>query len=71
MGSRKKKKTNIAKHSVSFSKAMSIFDDPLELTISDPGHSEGEYRYISIGMSVDSSIIISFIYRARRLHSYH
>jgi len=40
---------NFAKHGVSFDEARSVFSDPFELTISDPDHSEGEYRFLSIG----------------------
>ena len=36
-----KEKANLAKHGVSFVEAMTIFGDPLELTIADPYHSEG------------------------------
>ena len=46
-----KEKINVAKHGVSFAEAMTIFGDPLELTIADPDHSEAEFRFISIGLS--------------------
>jgi len=32
---------NIEKHGVEFSEAITVFSDPLELTIADPDHSEG------------------------------
>ena len=38
--------TNLSKHSVSFDEASTVFGDPLSLTIPDPEHSEGEYRYL-------------------------
>ena len=38
---------NEKKHGVSFSEATTLFGDPLELTISDPDHSSGEYRFLS------------------------
>lgn len=34
-----KAKSNLAKHSVSFDEATSVFDDPLFLTFADPEHS--------------------------------
>lgn len=33
---------NRAKHGVDFAEAMTVFGDPLEITIRDPDHSEGE-----------------------------
>ncbi len=53
-----KEKANIAKHGVSFSEAMTVFGDPLELTIADPDHSEAEYRFISIGLSSESQLLV-------------
>ena len=47
----KKAKSNEKKHGISFSEACTIFGDPLELTIEDPKHSSGEYRFLSIGKS--------------------
>lgn len=38
-------KLNIAKHGVHFTEAMTVFSDPLELTIADPGHSMTELDY--------------------------
>jgi uncharacterized DUF497 family protein len=46
-----KDRTNQDKHGVTFAEAATVFGDPLELTISDPDHSAGEYRFISIGRS--------------------
>jgi len=42
---------NVKKHGVEFSEAMTVFGDPLEVTISDPDHSNDEVRLISLGMS--------------------
>ena len=53
-----KEKTNIAKHGVSFSEAMTVFGDPLELTIADPDHSEAEFRFISIGLSSAGQLLV-------------
>jgi len=40
-----KAESNEKKHGVSFSEASTIFCDPLEITIEDPKHSSGEYRF--------------------------
>ena len=47
-----KAQSNLKKHGVSFEEGATIFNDPRIATISDPDHSEGEERYVSIGMSV-------------------
>jgi uncharacterized DUF497 family protein len=49
---------NVKKHGVEFAEAMTIFGDPLELTISDPDHSEDEPRFLSIGLSADSRLLV-------------
>jgi uncharacterized DUF497 family protein len=50
--------SNEEKHGVSFTEATTVFGDPLELTISDPDHSEGEYRFLSIGRSSTGSLLV-------------
>ncbi len=55
---------NAKKHGVSFSEACSVFSDPLELTVSDPDHSEGEYRFMSIGRSsLENLLVVSYTER--------
>ena len=49
---------NVAKHGVSFSEASTIFGDPLEVTIADPANSEGEARFLSLGLSVESRLLV-------------
>ena len=51
-----KAKSNLRKHGVSFDDALTVFDDPLAITLDDPDHSEDEQRFVTIGSS-----------RARRL----
>jgi uncharacterized protein len=41
---------NVKKHGVEFAEAMTVFGDPLEVTIPDPEHSKGESRLLSLGM---------------------
>jgi uncharacterized DUF497 family protein len=47
-----KAESNFAKHGVSFEEAITVFSDPLSLTISDPVHSVGENRFIITGYSI-------------------
>jgi uncharacterized protein len=53
-----KARSNWEKHSVWFEEAATIFGDPLSLTVSDPDHSETEERYISIGTSAASRVLV-------------
>ena len=50
--------TNEKKHGINFSEATTVFGDPLELTISDPVHSSGEYRFLSIGKSTAGNLLV-------------
>jgi uncharacterized DUF497 family protein len=49
---------NVKKHGVEFSEAMTVFGDPLEVTISDPDHSDDEFRLISLGMSAGGRLLV-------------
>lgn len=53
-----KAKLNLAKHNVRFDIAASIFKDPFALTIYDDEHSEYEDRWITIGLSYNSQLIV-------------
>lgn len=58
---------NLTKHGVSFVKAMTIFGDPLEVMIADPDHSRVEFRFISIGLSAASRLlVVAYTERAGR-----
>jgi len=46
-----KEKANLKKHGVSFAEAVTALGDPLEMNMLDPDHSEGETRFIMLGMS--------------------
>ncbi|MEB4592986.1 BrnT family toxin [Candidatus Thiothrix sp. Deng01] len=59
---------NGRKHGVSFAEAQTIFADPLEITIPDPDHSEGEFRFLSIGRSDQGNLlVVSYTERADAL----
>jgi uncharacterized DUF497 family protein len=54
----RKAKTNLAKHTVSFEEATTVFGDPLSLTIPDPAHSQVEDRFITIGHSHQQKLMV-------------
>ena len=49
---------NLRKHGVSFDEARTAFADPLSLTIPDPEHSEGEYRYLLLGTTTSERLVV-------------
>ena len=53
-----KEQANRRKHGVGFYEASTIFGDPFEYTIADPDHSVGEYRFLSMGLSVNDRILV-------------
>lgn len=63
-----KEKVNHDKHGVNFTEAVTAFGDALELTIADPDHSEAEFRFISIGMSSASRLlVVAYTERGERI----
>jgi uncharacterized DUF497 family protein len=59
---------NLKKHAVSFDETVSIFRDPLSITVADPEHSETEYRFMDIGMSDQGRLlVVSYTERASRI----
>jgi uncharacterized DUF497 family protein len=55
---RRKAERNIRKHAVPFEEAVTVFADPLELTIYDPDHSVREDRFISVGRSDKGRLLV-------------
>jgi uncharacterized protein len=49
---------NLKKHGVDFVEASTVFGDPLEVTIPDPAHSEGEARFLSLGLSATDRVLV-------------
>jgi uncharacterized protein len=49
---------NVRKHGVSFAEAMTVFDDEHARIIFDPAHSEGEDRFVILGMSRTPRLLI-------------
>jgi uncharacterized DUF497 family protein len=58
-----KGKANVKKHGVEFADAVGVFDDPDAITMEDPD-SEGEQRFLSIGLDILGRIIVvAYTYR--------
>jgi uncharacterized DUF497 family protein len=63
---------NLTRHGVTFSEASTIFGDPFEVTIPDPAHSEGEARFLSLGLSVETRLlVVAYTERAGRIRIIH
>jgi uncharacterized DUF497 family protein len=61
---RRKARTNLAKHSVSFEEAESVFLDESARLIDDPDHSGDEDRLLLLGYSIQARcLIVSHCYR--------
>ena len=54
----RKELANRRKHGVSFQEAATIFGDPLAATIPDPDHSYGESRFLTVGYSSNSRLLV-------------
>lgn len=60
--------SNLEKHGVSFAEAITVFADPLEVTIADPDHSLGEFRFVSLGQSEAGRVlVVAYPERERRI----
>jgi uncharacterized DUF497 family protein len=53
-----KARANLAKHTVSFQEATTVFGDPVSLTIPDPAHSQTENRFIVLGRSHQGRLLV-------------
>ena len=53
-----KEKANIARHSVSFDEAKTVFYDENARLITDPDHSEYEDRFILMGLSSSLRLLV-------------
>jgi uncharacterized DUF497 family protein len=55
---REKAASNLEKHGLSFQEAMTVFYDPLAATFADPHHSVREERWVTIGYSLEGSLLV-------------
>jgi uncharacterized DUF497 family protein len=63
-----KAEENLRDHGMAFIEAQTVFGDPLEITIPDPDHSEGKFRFLSLGRSeADRLLIVSYTERGSRI----
>ena len=60
----RKSAANERKHGVSFEEAATVFADENALLISDPEHSDGEDRFILLGLS--SSLLVLVVCHCHR-----
>ena len=59
--------SNLKDHGVSFDEARTVFADILAMNMPDPDHSEGEERFLVIGMSEKSRlVVVSYAERSPR-----
>ena len=56
---------NLKKHRVSFEEAVTAFGDALSLTIRDPLHSEGEERFVLVGITNRQRLVV-VVYAEKR-----
>ncbi|SPD71805.1 conserved hypothetical protein [uncultured Desulfobacterium sp.] len=54
----KKAQTNKMKHDVNFEEAATLFLDPMAMTIYDPEHSREEERWVTLGISKNSRLLL-------------
>ena len=54
----KKAQLNLQKHRVSFEDARTVFSDERALLLDDPDHSEGEDRFVLLGLSQSLRLIV-------------
>jgi uncharacterized protein len=55
---KRKEKTNIKKHGVSFEEAQAVFFDENAIQFFDPDHSDDEDRFILLGISFKLRILV-------------
>ena len=53
-----KAKANVRRHGVSFEEATTAFGDPLAVLLPDPDHSQGEERFLVLGMSSRRRVLV-------------
>ena len=59
---------NVAKHSVTFEEALTVFMDPLARIHDDPHHSKDEAREIIVGHSIEQRLLlVSFVDRGEKV----
>lgn len=49
---------NLRKHKVDFEDAVTVFNDPLSITLDDPDHSADERRFVTIGHAKSHRLLV-------------
>lgn len=63
----KKAASNLTDHGVSFDEATTVFGDILAMNMPDPDHSDAEQRFLVLGMSQASRlVVVSYVERSPR-----
>ena len=63
----RKAESNLKKHGVSFAEGVTAFGDPLAMNMSDPDHSDGEQRFVVLGISARRrAVVVSYTERPPR-----
>ena len=61
---RRKARSNVVKHGISFDEARTVFLDDTARLIDDPDHSEAEARFLLVGYSSEARcLVVSHCYR--------
>jgi uncharacterized DUF497 family protein len=60
-----KAEANLKKHGVSFSDAVTVFEDSLAIVVPDPDHSHREQRLIIIGQA-SKALLVVVVYTERQ-----
>jgi uncharacterized DUF497 family protein len=66
-----KDRLNQRDHETAFQEATTVFGDPLAVTVSDPDHSIGEERFVTIGQSTSGQLLVVCHIEQRGYHSYY
>jgi hypothetical protein len=59
-----KAEVNLERHGVSFAEAITVFENPAEVTVPAPDHSDGEQRCLSLG-TTDAGRLVVVVYMER------
>lgn len=56
-----KAESNLEKHGVSLAEAITVFGDPLKVTIHDRIILQGEFRFLSLGCSSEGRLLLRIL----------
>ena len=67
----KKAASNLRDHGVSFDEATTVLGDLLAMNMPDPDHSVGEQRFLVLGMSEKSRLVVVVVRRTAATNAHH